>query len=150
MFKRLCCAMLLVVCLLGNSNSAKAGSFGDSALTVLIGAGVGAILGASTLPFYEKSGEHTSNIYVGAAIGAVLGVAFTALNALGNENNYDFEEEYEEAEKNDFTIRSLRVPGYLRNTSVAKAIDIPRVLTPRRAKGGAQFLVWTPIQSFYF
>lgn len=38
----------------------------------------GAVLGASTLPFYEDPGDHTKNIFYGAALGAVAGVLISA------------------------------------------------------------------------
>lgn len=51
---------------------------GDAALTVAVTTVAGGILGASTLPFYSDSSNHTKNIYYGAAIGAVAGVLLAA------------------------------------------------------------------------
>ena len=59
-------------------NSARAVSLGESVLTVAATTGVGAVLGASTLPFYPVPGDHLGNIYYGAAIGAVIGVFLAA------------------------------------------------------------------------
>jgi len=72
---------ILAVFLLGQTN-ARAASFGDAALTVSIATASGAILGLSTLPFYEESGKHTKNIFYGAAIGAVAGVLISAYSGV--------------------------------------------------------------------
>ncbi len=63
---------------LGAPRAHAEASFGDAALTVAVGTLAGAVLGASTLPFYEESGDHTNNIFYGAAIGAVIGVFISA------------------------------------------------------------------------
>jgi hypothetical protein len=54
--------------------NAKAASVGDAILTVSIATAAGAVLGLSTLPFYQESGDHLRNIFYGAAFGAVAGV----------------------------------------------------------------------------
>lgn len=73
---------VLIICILCSftlfSKTAKAVGLGDSALTVAVTTVSGAILGASTLPFYEDSGAHTKNIFYGAAVGAVGGVLIAA------------------------------------------------------------------------
>jgi hypothetical protein len=61
---------------------AQAVTFGDAALTVSVATLSGAVLGASTLPFYEDSGAHTKNIFYGAAIGAVIGVFVAAYSGV--------------------------------------------------------------------
>ncbi len=50
---------------------------------MLVGAaGVGgAILGLSTLSFYDKASNHISNVWTGAAIGIIVGVMFVAYNS---------------------------------------------------------------------
>jgi len=83
---------------------AKANSFGDAVLTVGISSAVGAVLGLSTLPFYENSGDHTRNIWIGAAVGAVIGVGFSAVSALKSTDPTELEEDYEEADKQDFSF----------------------------------------------
>ncbi len=50
-------------------------------LIIVAGAGVGgAILGLSTLSFYDKPSKHVPNIWTGAAIGVIVGVIFVAYN----------------------------------------------------------------------
>lgn len=70
---------------------ARAVSAGDAALTVAIGTVSGAILGASTLPFYSQPSDHTKSIFYGAAIGAVVGV-FVAAYAGVEEGKVDEDE----------------------------------------------------------
>ena len=47
---------------------------------ILVGAGGlgGALLGLSTLSFYDKPSKHVSNIWTGAALGIIAGVIFVA------------------------------------------------------------------------
>lgn len=85
---------------------AKANNIADAALTVLIGSGVGAVLGLSTLPFYSEMGQHTQNIWIGAAVGAVIGVGISVAEALRTTDKMEFEDDYQEAEKRDFSILS--------------------------------------------
>lgn len=114
----------------------NAASFGDTALTVGISAGVGAVLGASTLPFYSEPGDHTNNIWVGAAIGAVLGVTLAAVNALSSPPSFDFEEgdEYQQADDDDFALLSKEL---------LQTNDL-------NARGRETVVFWTPVQSFRF
>lgn len=127
--------LLLLVFGLANPKEAKAASFGDTALTVGIAAGVGAVLGASTLPFYAEPGEHTNNIWVGAALGAVLGVTFAAVSALSNPQNFDFEEdEYDKADQDDF----------------AKVFPAEVLTTAGLNVRGGERVYWTQLQSFRF
>jgi hypothetical protein len=50
-------------------------------LMVVAGAGLGgAVLGLSTLSFYDKPSKHLSNIWMGAAIGIIGGVVYVAFN----------------------------------------------------------------------
>jgi hypothetical protein len=74
------------------SPSARADTtIGDSALVVAFSTLGGAVLGASTLPFYEEPGDHTKNIFYGAALGAVIGVFISAYT--GVKGGRDFDEE---------------------------------------------------------
>jgi hypothetical protein len=52
----------------------------DIMLVGAAGAG-GAILGLSTLSFYDTPSKHISNIWTGAAIGVIVGVIFVAYNS---------------------------------------------------------------------
>jgi hypothetical protein len=60
---------------------------GDILLVAAAGAG-GAILGLSTLSFYDTPSKHISNIWTGAALGVIAGVIFVAYNsaAKGSED----------------------------------------------------------------
>lgn len=52
----------------------------DIMLVGAAGAG-GAILGLSTLSFYDKASNHIANVWTGAAIGIIVGVIFVAYNS---------------------------------------------------------------------
>lgn len=53
----------------------------QSDLLMVAGAGgAGAILGLSTLSFYDQPSKHISNIWVGAALGIIGGVIFVAVS----------------------------------------------------------------------
>jgi hypothetical protein len=52
----------------------------DILLVAAAGAG-GAILGLSTLSFYETPSQHISNLWTGAALGIIAGVIFVAYNS---------------------------------------------------------------------
>lgn len=50
-------------------------------LMVVIGGGIaGAVLGLSTLSFYDEPKKHTKNIVMGASLGIIGGVIFVAYN----------------------------------------------------------------------
>ena len=50
-------------------------------MLTVAGAGVGgAILGLSTLSFYEKPSKHLTNIWTGGALGLIAGVIVVAIN----------------------------------------------------------------------
>lgn len=51
----------------------------DLLLVAAAGAG-GAVLGLSTLSFYDKPSKNLSNIWMGAALGIIGGVIFVAIN----------------------------------------------------------------------
>ena len=50
-------------------------------IMVAAAGGGGAILGLSTLSFYDKPSKHIYNVWTGAAIGIVAGVVFVAYNS---------------------------------------------------------------------
>jgi uncharacterized membrane protein YebE (DUF533 family) len=52
----------------------------DILLVAAAGAG-GAILGLSTLSFYDTASKHISNIWTGAALGVIAGVIIVAYNS---------------------------------------------------------------------
>jgi hypothetical protein len=61
----------------------------NSAVNVALTTVAGAVLGASTLPFYDEPGEHTKNIFYGAAIGAVVGVIISAYAGVKEGPDYE-------------------------------------------------------------
>lgn len=51
-------------------------------LMMVIGGGVGgAVIGLSTLSFYDKPSKHISNVWTGAAIGIIAGVVFVVYSS---------------------------------------------------------------------
>lgn len=51
-------------------------------ILIVAGAGAGgAVLGLSTLSFYDQASKHVSNIWTGAAIGIIAGVIFVAYSS---------------------------------------------------------------------
>lgn len=87
-FSALCIFVLLLIAPI----KARAISAGESVLVVGISTVSGAVLGASTLPFYEDSAAHTKNIFYGAAIGAVVGVLLSAYSGVEESKSNDDEE----------------------------------------------------------
>lgn len=83
----------LVFSFLSPGRAQAAVSLGDAALNVAVATAAGAVLGASTLPFYEDSGKHTKNIFYGAAFGAVFGVLLAAYAGVKEGPTEDEEEE---------------------------------------------------------
>ena len=67
----------------------------QSDLVIVGAAGLGgAILGLSTLSFYDKPSKHVSNIWMGAAIGIIAGVILVAVgHAQKSQDSLDTEEE---------------------------------------------------------
>lgn len=62
-----------------SSNEDIVESTRNDLLMVAGGGVVGAVLGLSTLSFYDKPSKHVSNIWTGAAIGIIGGVIVVAL-----------------------------------------------------------------------
>lgn len=121
-------------------SKAKAVSFGDAALTVSIATVSGAIIGVSTLPFYEDSGAHTKNIFYGAAIGAVVGVLVSAYAGVQEGKNADDEEE-------------ARLKRLNRNQMVAFQTSIkPEAKSAARIGSSLSIApaVWTPLAQVNF
>lgn len=122
-------------------SQARAVSFGDAALTVSIATVSGAIIGVSTLPFYEDSGAHTKNIFYGAAIGAVVGVLISAYAGVQEGKNADDEDE------------EARLQRLHRNQMVAFQTSI-KPESKSAAKIGSGLVstpaIWTPIAQLNF
>lgn len=81
--------LLIFAIVLFPAANTRAEAVGDSALLVGLSTLSGAVLGASTLPFYEDSGAHTKNIFYGAAIGAVIGVGIAAYSGVKDGPGFD-------------------------------------------------------------
>jgi len=72
-------------------------TLGDAALVVAVSAGTGAILGASTLPFYSDPSANKKNIFYGASFGAVIGVLISAYSG------------FQESAKEEMDTQNLRL-----------------------------------------
>jgi hypothetical protein len=113
---------------------ARAVTFGDAALTVSVATVSGAVLGASTLPFYEDSGAHTKNIFYGAAIGAVIGVFVAAYSGV------------QEGQDQEMVLR--RAPADAR-FAFSREIK-PETTTAKLGQASMNPLVWSPIARVRF
>ncbi len=82
----------LLCSFLASTRASAEASLGDSAMTVAFSTIGGAVLGASTLPFYDEPGDHTKNIFYGAALGAVVGVLISAYAGVKEGPGYDEED----------------------------------------------------------
>jgi hypothetical protein len=74
-------------------------------LMVVIGGGIaGAVLGLSTLSFYDEPKKHTKNIVMGASLGIIAGVIFVAYNQAfkTKESVYSFMQDIEELKPKSF------------------------------------------------
>lgn len=98
--------LVYLILALAFSPGAKAVSMADAATTVTVTTVAGAILGASTLPFYEDSGKNTKNIFYGAAVGAVVGVLISAYSGVQDGKMEDEEEARAARERTDLALRS--------------------------------------------
>lgn len=136
--------------------TSRANSLGDAALTVGISSGVGAVLGLSTLPFYEKSGDYTKNIWIGAAIGAVVGVGISVAAALSHTDRLDLEEDYEAADKHDFSLLDFQLQKRVRHLAANSSNSMetfPKSFTgaaTTRELLSAPVVFWMPITTWRF
>jgi len=128
---------LFLIIALFTGRPAHALTLGDAALTVSISTVSGAILGASTLPFYEDSGKHTKNIFYGAAIGAVAGVLISAV--AGVKESQDDEED----------VFLKRAPADARFAFSRELKPEPTSAIQKGTPGGSP-LVWSPLASLNF
>ena len=71
-------------------------------LTVAGGGVAGAILGLSTLSFYETPSRHVANIWTGAAVGIIAGVVVVAMGH-AEKSQEDLTGDYSPAANSDFT-----------------------------------------------
>lgn len=137
--KQLGAIALALALSLSFSKPAHALTFGDAALTVSITTVSGAILGVSTLPFYDDSGKHTKNIFYGAALGAVAGVLIAAYAGV-QEGAVDDEE---------VVLRKQeRETLYLAQRRLVPEKTIASSSYAEKARGSV--LVWSPLASVQF
>ena len=136
--KRIWIFFSLLALLLVSPKTTSAASIGDAALTISMATVSGAILGVSTLPFYEESGKHTKNIFYGAAIGAVAGVMISALAGVQEGTNGDDEEAA--------LSRRREMLSWHRKVAPEKST----ALADLSAKARDSVLVWSPVASVNF
>ena len=133
------CSLFLISFLISSllaARPAKAITLGDAALTVAVSTVTGAVLGVSTLPFYEESSKNTKNIFYGAAIGAAAGVFIAAYAGV--------QEGAEEEE-------TASVPRKAADTRFAFSRQLTVEKSGALAKAGRDVpLVWSPIADFRF
>jgi len=86
--------LALILFLLPLLGQAQATTARNHFAVVMYSAMGGAVLGLSTLSFYDKPNEHTDNVTVGAAAGLLLGLAYVSYNSFSapseKPKNYDF------------------------------------------------------------
>jgi hypothetical protein len=128
---------LFLIFVLFTGRPAHALTLGDAALTVSVATVSGAILGASTLPFYEDSGKHTKNIFYGAAIGAVAGVLISAVAGVKESQDGD----------DDALLR--RAPADAR-FAFSRELKPEATTAVQKGAAGGSPLVWSPLASLDF
>ena len=113
----------------------------DALLTVGAATLGGAILGASTLPFYEESTEHTNNILYGAAIGAVVGVLISAYSGVKEGPNYE-----------DARLAPRKPSALAINESPASRLKAESSIAIRQSlsRSGSSPAFWTSVASLPF
>jgi hypothetical protein len=116
-------------------------TFGDAALTVAVSTVAGAILGASTLPFYETPSDNTKNIFYGAAIGAVVGVFISAYAGVKEGPNFD---DANLAPLKPSAVAINGAPEFRLHSEASTAVRVPAAF----AVGTT--LAWAPVASLRF
>lgn len=112
--------------------------------TMGISIAVGTVLGASTLPFYEQPGDHTSNLALGAAVGAVAGTGILLYGLFGGSSHDDSSEEIGQVPGSAFRSRTSRNL----ELSVPQASPLFAAGLPQQRAGGAVTAkVWMPLVS---
>jgi hypothetical protein len=91
----------------GEVTLARSGDFLETMGLCIAG---GTVLGASTLPFYDQPGTHSSNLAVGAAVGAVAGLGIWAYGQFVGPDEYD--EYYSTLRHTEIRIDSREVRVY--------------------------------------
>ncbi len=132
---------VLVFSLSFHARARAEATFGDAAVTVAIASVAGAVLGASTLPFYEESGEHTKNIFYGAALGAVAGVLISAYAGVQEGPNYE-----------DVHLKAVPASALSLNDSPELRFHSEKSTATRRpaAFADGSVLIWQPVAKVSF
>lgn len=99
-----------------NSNDIVKSTQND--LVVIGAAGIGgAVLGLSTLSFYDKPSKHVSNIWMGAAVGIIAGVIVVAVgHAQKSQEAFEEEAYYSPKTTPDF-VTSERYAWHVEQTT---------------------------------
>ncbi len=118
---------------------ARAMTVGDAILTVGVSTAAGAVLGASTLPFYNIPSEHVRNVFYGAAIGAVAGVFITAMAGMQSA----------EAPEDEARLLREQPTQYLVARAEPRSATLPSRPASVLEAGGVE-TVWSPVYQFRF
>lgn len=136
--------VLSVLLLTAFSKSAQAdATLGDSALTVAFSTLGGAVLGTSTLPFYEEPGDHTKNIFYGAAFGAMVGVMISAYSGVKEGPNYEDEDAANLLKRKPTELSVNEAPELRFHSELTTA-------TKKPPSFGGTILIWSPVASIRF
>lgn len=129
--------LVLVLTITSFPITARAITASEAFYTVGGGALGGAVLGASTLPFYENMGDHKQNIWAGAAVGTVVGVIIAAASGFSETSESLDEEDAPQAMHKMAPKLDCTKP----TTSVALGWNQSRANS---------VVAWSPIASFRF
>lgn len=134
------CSLFLIGFLISSllaARPAKAITLGDAALTVAVSTVTGAVLGVSTLPFYEESSKYTKNVFYGAAIGAVAGVFLAAYAGVQEAPG----------EEDDVAVMNRKAADT--RFAFSRQLTVEKSTAMTKAAQGMP-LVWSPIADFRF
>lgn len=134
-------ALVLALSLFAAPRARAEASLGDAALTVAVSTVAGAILGASTLPFYETPSDNTKNIFYGAAVGAVVGVFVSAYSGVQEGPNYD---DARLAPVKPSAVAINGAPEFRLRSEASTAVRAPATFA------AGTTLAWSPVASVRF
>jgi hypothetical protein len=110
--KKLFCVLLVMNVVFSTAYAQEEGDIIKNTqqdIAMVAGAGAaGAVLGLSTLSFYDKPSKHVSNIWTGAALGIIAGVVYVVYDN-AQRNSEDLissrpSREFETAERSDWHL----------------------------------------------
>lgn len=101
-------------------------SLNDLMIVGVVGAG-GAILGLSTLSFYDEPSKHYKNILIGGAIGIIIGVGIVVFNqATSKKESFDEASLLTPESTPEFEFAQRQVWHYEKNAQViGSSLEIP-------------------------